>query len=834
MPMEQNIAVKWSLKDTYRAKLAIDDLFDPTTNYSPVHGEIYAKLQAATSLTSGSATWEPVSGAVTIEIRTPGSKVYERLDKHHRDGTVNAGRARLRVVAGQDLNSAATPTLKRSTTSTHSPVTSDSTHCPDLLKVFLEAGSSSEPVAIKPALKQPALFVKEKEEGANGIATAQTTPANAWKSFSTRLNEPFTRPLTDNLTRADVDQMIEAKLSEFSRNLFDATVCSDVAGATATAARAGPAENTEKKASHRHNAICDSCDSYIVGVRWKCLGCPDFDACEDCRESAQKEHSTHRFVKIMDDAIVRAVSHHNMEVHAGILCDGPQCTNRKTSISGDRYKCSICADYDLCAACEVHPENKHNPSHPMIKLKKPSRLTVAVENEDMSVTKDIKRTEAHASPVVDFKFEDLQRRVVTPTEEFRDAFANIGAKVRQAITQKGNSLRVVKHLTVACDSCNQMIRGSRFMCATCVDFDLCQACYEQSLHDRSHVFVRYNHFVNNIVTPRLKIDAVSVDSVQKAGKSAFNYSCDECNTKPQTGKRYNCLVCEDYDACEGCKDVHLNSHPMQIIPLFQAQRSRKLSLRTDENVAEQKSTSEDDAITVPHKSGDITVEDLDIPERLSADFVEDISIPDSTTIDAGAQFVKQWLVKNDGNVPWPVGVKAACVGGLKLTAVSAFNGKEILTETETMVHPGQSAVISAFLQAPKESQDNVVSYFRLFTPDDACFGCSLWVDVDVKSATVARSVDNVVAEVDDENNAIPGTESVRSHVDEVSTTTTESTMIFPSASMELAKAPLSSIDSHSIAGTQRGETWESESEVVLSDDDDDYDVLDNESFVGDE
>ena len=52
-------------------------------------------------------------------------------------------------------------------------------------------------------------------------------------------------------------------------------------------------------------------------------------------------------------------------VHNGVVCDG--CNT--TPIVGDRYKCTVCADYDLCSACEasaIHPA-----AHSLLKLRQP-------------------------------------------------------------------------------------------------------------------------------------------------------------------------------------------------------------------------------------------------------------------------------------------------------------------------------------------------------------------------------------------------------------------------------------------------------------------------------
>jgi len=46
-----------------------------------------------------------------------------------------------------------------------------------------------------------------------------------------------------------------------------------------------------------HPAICDKCNQRIVGIRWKCQTCADFDLCNTCRQSKEGSHE-HPFVKI--------------------------------------------------------------------------------------------------------------------------------------------------------------------------------------------------------------------------------------------------------------------------------------------------------------------------------------------------------------------------------------------------------------------------------------------------------------------------------------------------------------------------------------------------------
>jgi next-to-BRCA1 protein 1 len=134
----------------------------------------------------------------------------------------------------------------------------------------------------------------------------------------------------------------------------------------------------------RHAAVCDGCDKRIVGVRHKCLACPDWDLCPECIVGASESHPHHRFVPIYD-TIGEAAREH--EVHYGIFCDGPLCRNKpaQSYIHGIRYKCAVCDDTDFCASCEALPTDHHNRTHPLVKFKTPVRsVTVSTMGDDGS------------------------------------------------------------------------------------------------------------------------------------------------------------------------------------------------------------------------------------------------------------------------------------------------------------------------------------------------------------------------------------------------------------------------------------------------------------------
>lgn len=149
-----------------------------------------------------------------------------------------------------------------------------------------------------------------------------------------------------------------------------------------------------------HNAICDKCDNvrlrrpslhssglvsnrtltehqFIRGIRHKCLDCPDWDYCNDCMPSALVEHAGHRFAPLYEP-LPEPFRFRNRTIHQGICCDGPLCGSNSivTYISGVRYKCAVCPDTDFCGACEAHPSNTHNKTHPLIKFKTAVRQAV--------------------------------------------------------------------------------------------------------------------------------------------------------------------------------------------------------------------------------------------------------------------------------------------------------------------------------------------------------------------------------------------------------------------------------------------------------------------------
>jgi hypothetical protein len=153
------------------------------------------------------------------------------------------------------------------------------------------------------------------------------------------------------------------------RNESDASV-------PANACQADPTKKDEQADSELqsdlvHNARCNMCQKRIIGVRWKCVTCPDVDACSACKPNTPFTHPYHRWLKLESlDAAQGGVQPSNWVPHPHVICDG--CDK---SIVGPRYKCTTCPDFDWCAHCEADPARDHgsdeNNPHLFLKINKP-------------------------------------------------------------------------------------------------------------------------------------------------------------------------------------------------------------------------------------------------------------------------------------------------------------------------------------------------------------------------------------------------------------------------------------------------------------------------------
>ena len=59
------------------------------------------------------------------------------------------------------------------------------------------------------------------------------------------------------------------------------------------------------------------------------------------------------------------------------------------------------------------------------------------------------------------------------------------------------------HRGITCNTCNASpICGTRYKCANCLDYDVCEACEANDHHDRTHVFLKINYPIPPLANPK--------------------------------------------------------------------------------------------------------------------------------------------------------------------------------------------------------------------------------------------------------------------------------------------------------------------------------------------
>ncbi len=114
------------------------------------------------------------------------------------------------------------------------------------------------------------------------------------------------------------------------------------------------------------------------------------------------------------------------------------------------------------------------------------------------------------------------------------------------------------HSLVTCDGCKMFpLVGKRYKCQSCPNFDFCEECYKKKKAKHGHSF---KHVETRVLLKEV-LKKFSLKTENNNGKPIHHmYSCDGCGMNPIVGIRYKCSICDNFDYCENCEEIHQNEH----------------------------------------------------------------------------------------------------------------------------------------------------------------------------------------------------------------------------------------------------------------------------------
>ena len=326
-----------------------------------------------------------------------------------------------------------------------------------------------------------------------------------------------------------------------------------------------------------HNAYCNVCSRTIVGIRQKCLDCPDYDMCNECHTTKREKHDAqHQFYGLTEPG--RVVVHEVDRIEPTHPVErlfpppGPRMRRRgPTPPEGEapeefrgppwarRHNGPPGAEGGHPWARPRHhgPPGPH-PFHHGHPGRHPGRPHHGPFSGFIPPP----------PPVAQHPFFRLPGAFPGPAPP---APGGVEVPIPGSLNTPVPSPVVRAAHNANCDMCDSKIIGIRHKCTACPDYDVCESCFTivAEQHPR-HAFVKVRDPADLMVRP-FHLSGKTVHHARCDGESmivnrrksiADVYGSLACGHQIN-GARFKCLhpSCPDFDLCENCEALPIDAHP---------------------------------------------------------------------------------------------------------------------------------------------------------------------------------------------------------------------------------------------------------------------------------
>ncbi|KAH9004296.1 hypothetical protein EDB86DRAFT_2797743 [Lactarius hatsudake] len=460
----------------------------------------------------------------------------------------------------------------------------------------------------------------------------------------------------------------------------------------------GPVEEQTPPADNVvvHNATCDLCSSSIIGDRFKCFDCPDFDVCSSCYAIVPAQHPGHSFARLHDPTDLKHSSV-SLPVHrAG-------CNGCGKVIQGTRYKCMHpgCKDFDLCANCEALPIPIHPIAHAMLKIRQPGMYIPMVKRYGME--------SGPISPVVSTPSTHVSQEDVRNGVNQSSTFTNPTIFRGQTAPTDPSTVPTPVPPNIPLPETSPVPPPS-LPHVPPTDF-----------HELFDLASQFRHLLElpPVVTP-LSLPVPPKETPAASAPEPTLTAVEEASLPTELA----------------LTQIDDTGTPLSLVALL-SKPEKTPRLGVFDSISPGRLLSQLlDSSSAASLSPPINKKSLEEDAPLRASFIADNNIPDGQIFPPGAEFVKSWRMRNDGPGSWPAETELVFVAGDKL----------VIDKTERFkvgsVSPGEEVdVWTGEMKAP-DVPGKYISYWRLCDSKGRRFGHSIWADICVVEQSMAPASDD--------------------------------------------------------------------------------------------